>query len=69
MRTFGYIGVSTNKQADKGCSLEAQREKIRMNTVPEPRAALLSLTGPAVLAGFTVLRRRLRQAARAPQDR
>ena len=40
-----------------------------MNTVPEPRAALLSLTGPAVLAGFTVLRRRLRQAARAPQDR
>ena len=29
MRTIGYLRVSTDKQADKGVSLEAQAEKIR----------------------------------------
>jgi DNA invertase Pin-like site-specific DNA recombinase len=33
MRAFGYIRVSTDKQADRGCSLEAQREKIRAMAV------------------------------------
>jgi Site-specific recombinases, DNA invertase Pin homologs len=28
MRAIGYIRVSTDKQADKGCSLDAQRERI-----------------------------------------
>jgi predicted site-specific integrase-resolvase len=29
MRTIGYVRVSTNKQAERGCSLEAQAKKIR----------------------------------------
>src|SRR3979411_2768540 len=29
MRTIGYVRVSTDKQAEKGVSLEAQAEKIR----------------------------------------
>jgi DNA invertase Pin-like site-specific DNA recombinase len=33
MRAFGYIRVSTDKQADKGLSLDAQREKIRAMAV------------------------------------
>jgi site-specific DNA recombinase len=33
MRAIGYIRVSTDKQADKGCSLEAQHEKIRAMAV------------------------------------
>ena len=33
MRTLGYIRVSTDKQADKGLSLETQREKIRAMAV------------------------------------
>jgi site-specific DNA recombinase len=33
MRAIGYIRVSTDNQADKGCSLEAQREKIRAMAV------------------------------------
>ena len=33
MRAIGYIRVSTDKQADKGCSLEAQSEKIRAMAV------------------------------------
>jgi len=33
MRAIGYIRVSTDKQADKGCSLEAQQEKIRAMAV------------------------------------
>src|ERR1035438_3686634 len=33
MRAIGYIRVSTDKQADKGCSLEPQQEKIRAMAV------------------------------------
>jgi len=33
MRTIGYVRVSTDKQADKGVSLEAQAEKIRAMAV------------------------------------
>lgn len=33
MQAIGYIRVSTNKQADKGCSLEAQRERIQAMAV------------------------------------
>lgn len=29
MKTIGYVRVSTDKQADRGVSLEAQAEKIR----------------------------------------
>ena len=29
MRAIGYVRVSTDKQADRGVSLEAQQEKIR----------------------------------------
>src|ERR1700687_5135523 len=29
MTTVGYVRVSTDKQAERGCSLEAQAEKIR----------------------------------------
>src|ERR1700675_3199093 len=29
MKTIGYVRVSTDKQAERGCSLEAQAEKIR----------------------------------------
>jgi len=29
MRTIGYVRVSTDKQAERGCSLEAQKSKIR----------------------------------------
>src|SRR5580700_2912965 len=29
MRTIGYVRVSTDKQAERGCSLDAQAEKIR----------------------------------------
>jgi site-specific DNA recombinase len=29
MKTFGYVRVSTEKQAERGCSLDAQAEKIR----------------------------------------
>jgi site-specific DNA recombinase len=29
MRTIGYVRVSTDKQAERGCSLEAQESKIR----------------------------------------
>src|SRR5580693_8604724 len=29
MITIGYVRVSTDKQAERGCSLEAQAEKIR----------------------------------------
>ena len=33
MQAIGYIRVSTNKQAEKGCSLEAQRERIQAMAV------------------------------------
>lgn len=33
MKTIGYARVSTDKQADRGVSLEAQAEKIRAMTV------------------------------------
>ena len=33
MRTVGYVRVSTDKQADRGVSLEAQAEKIRAMAV------------------------------------
>jgi len=33
MRAIGYCRVSTDKQADFGCSLEAQQEKVRAMTV------------------------------------
>jgi site-specific DNA recombinase len=33
MHAIGYIRVSTDKQADKGCSLEAQRERIKAMAV------------------------------------
>src|SRR5260370_38854540 len=33
MRTVGYVRVSTDKQADRGVSLEAQSEKIRAMAV------------------------------------
>src|SRR5712691_7717429 len=29
MKTIGYVRVSTDRQAERGCSLEAQAEKIR----------------------------------------
>jgi len=29
MRTIGYVRVSTDKQAERGCSLEARADKIR----------------------------------------
>lgn len=33
MKTIGYVRVSTDKQADRGVSLEAQAEKIRAMAV------------------------------------
>ena len=33
MKTVGYVRVSTDKQADRGVSLEAQAEKIRAMAV------------------------------------
>jgi DNA invertase Pin-like site-specific DNA recombinase len=33
MRAIGYVRVSTDRQADKGCSLEAQRERIQAMAV------------------------------------
>src|ERR1700738_4213541 len=33
MRAIGYARVSTDKQAERGCSLDAQAEKIRAMTV------------------------------------
>lgn len=33
MRAIGYVRVSTDKQADRGVSLEAQAEKIRAMAV------------------------------------
>ena len=33
MKTIGYVRVSTDKQADRGVSLDAQAEKIRAMTV------------------------------------
>ena len=33
MKAFGYARVSTDKQAERGCSLDAQAEKIRAMAV------------------------------------
>src|SRR5947207_13230025 len=40
MKTIGYVRVSTDKQADRGVSLEAQAEKIRAMAVVQDAALI-----------------------------
>ena len=67
-RVVGYIRVSTDKQAEKGCSLEAQREKLEayaklydlelVAVEVDAGASAKSLTGrPALDRALTMLRR------------
>jgi DNA invertase Pin-like site-specific DNA recombinase len=66
-RAIGYVRVSTDKQADKGCSLDAQRAKLAayaslydvelVDVIVDAGASAKSLERPGLARALDVLRR------------